>query len=84
MTDAGPAEAAREAERVRRIVLDVARCEPRDVRLLSTDDGLVVFITLGVDPDMTLADAHARASAVEVQLRAARPDIAEVIVHTEP
>ena len=84
VTDAGPAEAAREAERVRRIVLDVARCEPRDVRLLSTDDGLVVFITLGVDPDMTLADAHARASAVEVQLRAARQTIAEVIVHTEP
>lgn len=84
VTDAGADEAARETERVRRIVREVAGCEPREVRLLRTDEGLVVFITLGVEPETTLAEAHARASEIEAQLRTARPEIAEVIVHTEP
>jgi divalent metal cation (Fe/Co/Zn/Cd) transporter len=44
----------------------------------------VAFLTLGLDPDSTLAEAHARASEVEERLRRARPDVADVIVHTEP
>ena len=35
-------------------------------------------------PASTLADAHARASEVEERLRAEHPEIADVIVHTEP
>jgi divalent metal cation (Fe/Co/Zn/Cd) transporter len=54
------------------------------VRLLRTDEGLVAFLTLGLDPASTLADAHARASEVEERLRAEHPEIADVIVHTEP
>ena len=48
------------------------------------DEGLVAFLTLGLDPADSLAEAHARASEVEERLRRARPDIADVIVHTEP
>lgn len=84
VTDAGPGEAARAAEHVRRAVLEVAGCEPREVRLLRTEEGLVVFITLGVERETTLAEAHRRASAIEARLREARPEIAEVVVHTEP
>ena len=46
--------------------------------------GVVAFVTLGLDPGATLAEAHARASDVEERLRRARPDVADVIVHTEP
>jgi divalent metal cation (Fe/Co/Zn/Cd) transporter len=57
---------------------------PRELRLMRTEKGVVAFLTLGLDPDSTLADAHARASEVEERLRRARPDVADVIVHTEP
>ena len=69
---------------VERIVRDVAGAPPREVRVLRTDEGLVAFLTLGLDPASTLADAHARASEVEDRLRAEHPEIADVIVHTEP
>ena len=57
---------------------------PRELRLLRTEKGVVAFVTLGLDPGSTLAEAHARASEVEERLRRARPDVADVIVHTEP
>ncbi|HWN23129.1 MAG TPA: cation diffusion facilitator family transporter [Gaiellaceae bacterium] len=69
---------------VERIVREVAGGPPREVRLLRTAEGLVAFLTLGLDPAGTLADAHARASDVEDRLRAEHPEIADVIVHTEP
>ena len=69
---------------VERIAREVAGAPPRAVRVLRTDEGLVAFLTLGLDPASTLADAHARASEVEERLRAEHPEIADVIVHTEP
>jgi cation diffusion facilitator family transporter len=57
---------------------------PRELRLLRTEQGVVALLTLGLDPGTTLADAHARASEVEERLRRERPDVADVIVHTEP
>ena len=69
---------------VERVVREVAGSPPREVRVLRTADGLVAFLTLGLDPAGTLADAHARASEVEDRLRAEHPEIADVIVHTEP
>jgi cation diffusion facilitator family transporter len=56
----------------------------RELRLLRTEKGVIAFITLGLDPATTLADAHSWASEVEERLRRARPDVADVIVHTEP
>jgi cation diffusion facilitator family transporter len=69
---------------VARVVREVAGTAPRQVRVLRTEGGLVAFLTLGLDPASTLADAHARASEVEERLRAEHPEIADVIVHTEP
>ncbi|MBA2461019.1 MAG: hypothetical protein H0V45_04510, partial [Actinobacteria bacterium] len=66
------------------IVRAVVGAPPRAVRVLRTDEGLVAFLTLGFDPESTLASAHARASEVEDRLRAEYPEIADVIVHTEP
>lgn len=72
-----------EAE-VRRIVREVTGAEPRNLRFLRTDVGLVAFLTLGLDGRTRLEEAHARASEIEEQIRRARPGVADVIVHTEP
>jgi cation diffusion facilitator family transporter len=69
---------------VRRIVAEAAGRDPRELRLLRTEDGIVAFLTLGLSPDLPLAEAHALAGAVEERIRGERPDIADVIVHTEP
>jgi len=69
---------------VERIVLEATGNEPRELRFLRTDGGLVAFLTLGLDGGSTLADAHARASEIEERIRRERPDIDDVIVHTEP
>jgi cation diffusion facilitator family transporter len=71
-------------ETVRNVVRDVAKTEPRSVRFFRTDVGLVAFLTLGMDANRPLADAHARASEIEERIRRAHPEIAEVVVHTEP
>jgi divalent metal cation (Fe/Co/Zn/Cd) transporter len=57
---------------------------PRALRFLDTDEGLVAFLTLGLDPGTTLDEAHRRASEIEERIRRERPEIADVIVHTEP
>jgi cation diffusion facilitator family transporter len=69
---------------VERIVLDATGREPREVRFLRTDGGLVAFLTLGLDGTSRLDEAHARASEIEERIRLERPDIADIIVHTEP
>jgi cation diffusion facilitator family transporter len=82
------------AEHEAGIEVDVAEIEaavaravegrPRELRLLRTEQGVVALLTLALDPGTTLAEAHARASEVEERLRRERPDVADVIVHTEP
>ena len=57
---------------------------PRDLRLYRTEQGLLAFLTLALDPDDALADAHARATEIEERIRRAHPEIADAIVHTEP
>ena len=74
----------RDAGFVEEIVRDATGAPPRELRFLETDEGLVTFVTLGLDPGTTLADAHRRASEVEERIRKERPEIADVIVHTEP
>jgi cation diffusion facilitator family transporter len=58
--------------------------EPRELRFVRTDDGIVVFLTLALPAAGSLADAHGRASAIEERVRGAVPAIADVVVHTEP
>jgi len=83
LAEAGAAEVVEAAE-IADAVARAAGGPPRALRLLRTEKGVVALVTLGLDPASTLADAHARASEVEERLRRARPDVADVIVHTEP
>ncbi len=77
-------EAGADRELVERIVRATTGEGPRELRFLRTDRGLLAYLTLGLDASTSLAQAHARASDVEERIRRERPDIADVIVHTEP
>jgi cation diffusion facilitator family transporter len=86
----GPdAKADERAEReIERLVRERTGVALARLRLLSTDAGRVIFLTLtlgGDSPrDGTLTDAHRLASELEDELRQLVPDVADVVVHTEP
>jgi len=85
LTEAGTGRSVRRDEGgIAEIVRATTGRSPRELRFLDTDEGLVAFLTLGLDPETTLAEAHRRASEVEERIRRERPEIADVIVHTEP
>jgi cation diffusion facilitator family transporter len=77
-------EVAENNEIIERIVQDVTGTTPAELRFLHTDEGLVAFLTLRLGGGTVLADAHAQASKIEEAIRRERPEIADVIVHTEP
>jgi divalent metal cation (Fe/Co/Zn/Cd) transporter len=74
----------RAEQAVLRVVLAETSAPPRALRFLETDEGLIAFLTLRVDPHSELQQAHALASRIEERIRNERPEIADVIVHTEP
>jgi divalent metal cation (Fe/Co/Zn/Cd) transporter len=69
---------------IERIVRAATGKPPRELRFLHTDEGLVAFLTLGLDPSVPLAEAHRRASEIEERILRESPEIADLIVHTEP
>ena len=69
---------------IERLVRERTGSLPRRVRLLSTDAGYVVLLTLDVEPGSSLSDAHRLAGELEEQLRQQLEGIADVVVHTEP
>ena len=77
-------EVAIDETAVAQAVQDETGSPPRNLRFVRTDDGIVAFLTLGLGGEGSLADAHGRASAVEERVRSAVPEIADVVVHTEP
>lgn len=83
-TRPGEKEVADDHDVVTRIVRETTGHEPAELRFLHTDEGLVAYLTLHLTSGTALADAHAQASHIEEQIRRERPDIADVLVHTEP
>jgi divalent metal cation (Fe/Co/Zn/Cd) transporter len=73
-----------ERDRITQLVLDRTGHPPRELRLLYTDDGLVVFVSIVAAADIRLPDAHELASRLEDDIRDAQPHISDVVVHTEP
>jgi len=81
--EAAGTEVAGDAATVRRIVRAELGVDPSELRFVDTDDGLVAYLTLRLGSD-TLAAAHADASRIEELIRRERPEIHDVVVHTEP
>lgn len=73
-----------ERERITKLVIDRTGQPPRELRLLHTDAGLVVFVSVVAGPESRLPDAHELASRLEDDIRDAQPHMTDVVVHTEP
>jgi divalent metal cation (Fe/Co/Zn/Cd) transporter len=73
-----------EGRRIRAIVERRAGVPPREMELVRTDGGLVVFVTVGLGEAVALPDAHELASRIEDDIRRAERSISDVVVHTEP
>ncbi|HEY5192531.1 MAG TPA: cation diffusion facilitator family transporter [Solirubrobacteraceae bacterium] len=69
---------------IQRLVRERTGIEPLAVRLFSTETGRIVFLTITVDSDASLVDAHRLASELEDQIHQQVSDIVDVVVHTEP
>jgi divalent metal cation (Fe/Co/Zn/Cd) transporter len=68
---------------IERLVRERTGGAPKRVKLLSTDAGRVVFLTLEVDARESLTDAHRLASELEEDLHGRLPGIADVVIRTE-
>jgi divalent metal cation (Fe/Co/Zn/Cd) transporter len=77
-------DVAGDRDLVERIVREETGQSPRELRFVRTGSGLLAYLTLGFDPAVSLAEAHSRASEIEERIRRERPEIADVVVHTEP
>jgi cation diffusion facilitator family transporter len=82
--ESGAAIVAGDAAAVSRIVRATVGVTPDDVRFLETDEGLVAHLTLRLGSETALADAHAQASRIEEEIRRRLPEIADIVIHTEP
>lgn len=67
---------------IERLVERQTGSKPHRTRLLCTDRGRIVFVTLDVEPGSSLADAHGLAGRLEEDLRGRLADIADIVVHT--
>ncbi len=56
----------------------------RDVRTRGRGDAIYVDLTVHLDGSMTLNEAHDVADRIEEALKAAHPEIVDVVVHLEP
>lgn len=73
-----------EVRAIEELVNQHVAAHARTVRLLQTDSRQVLFLTVEVGEHVSLTDAHRLASELEEALRASLPQIADVVVHTEP
>jgi len=78
----GPADSALEI--AEELVRERTGRSAERARLLSTDAGPVLFLTLAGRKGESLADAHRLASELEDELRARVGELADVVIHTEP
>ncbi len=74
----------REVRAIEELVARHTEAKASTVRVLPTDSGEVLLVTVQVGDRTTLTEAHQLASDLEEDLRAHLPAIAEVVVHTEP
>ena len=71
-------------DRITELVRQRTGHPPRELRLLHTDTGLVVFVSVATGADSPLSAAHELASRLEDDIREAQPHMTDVVVHTEP
>ncbi len=73
-----------ERDRITQLALRRTGYPPRELRLLHTENGLVVFVSVAAGTNSRLPAAHELASRLEDDIREAQPHMTDVVVHTEP
>lgn len=80
----GPDDVEAERAAAVGVVRELTGRDPESLRFQRDERGLVLLLTVGFPGEATLSDAHRRASLIEGRIRARAPQVAEVVVHTEP
>jgi cation diffusion facilitator family transporter len=57
---------------------------PQEIRFRDSERGRIAFITVNLPGEQPLRAAHRRAGLIEEAIRERCPDLADVVVHTEP
>jgi cation diffusion facilitator family transporter len=70
-------------QKIERIVAERTGNPPRAMRLLNTQNGQIIFLTIGVGTGTALTAAHQLASELEDELHQHLPGIADVVIHTD-
>jgi cation diffusion facilitator family transporter len=82
---APPADAtATERAAIEEIVRGITGASPAAVRFRDAERGRVVLVTITLPGEEPLPSAHRHAGMIEEAVRERCPDLADVIVHTEP
>jgi cation diffusion facilitator family transporter len=82
--NASPSDSRAHEQEIARLVESRLGHPPAAQRLVETDQGLVVLLTVELGEDVDLAEAHEVAGQLEEQIREQRPGLAEVVVTTRP
>jgi cation diffusion facilitator family transporter len=69
---------------IRAVVRKVTGSPPRAVRFVRTEEGLVVNVIVALNPEITLSEAHKRASEIEQEVHRKCAGIKRLVIHTEP
>ena len=77
-------EVATDAQAIGEVVRRYTGRDAADVRFRDAERGRVALITVLLPADQPLPSAHRRAGDIEHAVRERCPDLADVIVHTEP
>jgi cation diffusion facilitator family transporter len=76
--------AERLASSVAPIATKIAGAEPRELRFVDSELGIVGFVTLALPADRSVAEAHRIASQIEQAIHEQIPEIHKLVIHTEP
>jgi divalent metal cation (Fe/Co/Zn/Cd) transporter len=79
-----PDEVAADRQVIDEIVRRYTGAAPSDVRFRDAERGRIALISIVLPGEQPLRSAHRRAGLIEEDVRARRPDLSDVVVHTEP
>jgi cation diffusion facilitator family transporter len=69
---------------IRAVVRKTTGAPPRALRFVRTEEGLVVYVVVALDPEISLSEAHKLASEIELRVHRKCAGIKRLVIHTEP